>query len=115
VNGKPKATYGNHRASLQPEKHPRLTLTPALAIAGDAGADAKVMAFGGADVITQGVLQALLNFVELGMTLQQALEAPRIASLAFPDSFYPHVHEWPIEHRGPGSDYSSAGACPRRS
>jgi gamma-glutamyltranspeptidase/glutathione hydrolase len=53
------------------------------------------MAFGapGGDVIAQGMLQALLNFLHFGMTPQQAVEAPRIASLAFPDSFYPHVHE----------------------
>jgi gamma-glutamyltranspeptidase/glutathione hydrolase len=85
----------NHPASLQPGKRPRLTPAPTLAITGDGGAQARVMALGapGGDVITQGMLQAFLNFVDFGMTPQQAVEAPRIASLAFPDSFYPHVHE----------------------
>jgi gamma-glutamyltranspeptidase / glutathione hydrolase len=84
-----------HPASLQPGKRPRLTPSPALAIASESGRDARVMAFGapGGDVITQGMLQALLNLLHFGMTPQQAVEAPRIASLAFPDSFYPHVHE----------------------
>jgi gamma-glutamyltranspeptidase / glutathione hydrolase len=85
----------NHPASLQPGKRPRLTPSPALATRGDGGVEPRVMAFGapGGDVITQGMLQALLNFLEFGMTPQQAVEAPRMASLAFPDSFYPHVHE----------------------
>jgi gamma-glutamyltranspeptidase/glutathione hydrolase len=53
------------------------------------------MAFGapGGDVIMQGMLQAFLNFLHFGMTPQQAVEAPRIATFAFPDSFYPHVHD----------------------
>jgi gamma-glutamyltranspeptidase/glutathione hydrolase len=85
----------NHPASLQPGKRPRLTPAPALAITRDSSARSRVMAFGapGGDVITQGMAQALLNLLEFGMTPQQAVEAPRIASLAFPDSFYPHVHE----------------------
>ena len=85
----------NHPASLQPGKRPRLTPSPGLATAAAGRTDAAVMAFGapGGDVITQGMLQAVLNLLVFGMTPQQAVEAPRIASLAFPDSFYPHVHE----------------------
>ena len=47
----------------------------------------------GGDVIPQGILQMFLNVVEAGLSLQQAVEAPRIATLSFPDSFFPHVHD----------------------
>jgi gamma-glutamyltranspeptidase/glutathione hydrolase len=85
----------DHPASLKPGKRPRLTPSPGLAIGTGSRGEPRVMAFGapGGDVIMQGMLQAFLNVVHFGMTAQQAVEAPRIASLAFPDSFYPHVHE----------------------
>src|SRR5262249_42143151 len=83
-----------HPASLAPRKRPRLTPAPALALYGR-GAQARVMAFGapGGDVIPQGMLQAFSNIVDFGMLPQQAVEAPRIATLSFPDSFYPNVHD----------------------
>ncbi len=39
---------------------------------------------------SQGMLQVFLNVVEYGMTMQQAVEAPRISSQSFPNSFAPH-------------------------
>jgi gamma-glutamyltranspeptidase/glutathione hydrolase len=42
-------------------------------------------------VILQAMLQVFLNLVHLGMTPQEAVEAPRVASFSFPDSFYPHI------------------------
>jgi gamma-glutamyltranspeptidase len=47
----------------------------------------RVMAFGapGGDVIPQGMLQAFSNIVDFGLLPQQAVEAPRIAALSFPD------------------------------
>jgi gamma-glutamyltranspeptidase/glutathione hydrolase len=52
-----------------------------------------VMAFGspGGDVILQAMLQGFLNVTVFGMTVQQAAEAPRFATFAWPDSFYPHL------------------------
>jgi hypothetical protein len=49
------------------------------------------VAFGspGGDVILQAMLQGFLNVTVLGMTAQQAVEAPRFAAFAWPDSFYP--------------------------
>ena len=47
----------------------------------------------GGDVIPQGILQIFLNVVDAGLSLQQSVEAPRIATLSFPDSFFPHVHD----------------------
>jgi gamma-glutamyltranspeptidase/glutathione hydrolase len=79
----------SHPAVLAPGKRPRLTPSPAIA----SHPDGRVWAFGspGGDVILQAMLQAFLNVVEFGMTPQQAVEAPRIASFSFPNSFYPHT------------------------
>jgi gamma-glutamyltranspeptidase/glutathione hydrolase len=81
-----------HPSVLAPGKRPRLTPSPALALHRGGGVDARVWAFGcpGGDVILQAMLQALLNYVQFGMTPQQAVEAPRFASFSFPNSFYPH-------------------------
>jgi gamma-glutamyltranspeptidase/glutathione hydrolase len=72
-----------HPASLAPGKRPRLTPAPALALHGT-GAQARVMAFGapGGDVIPRGMLQAFSNIVDFGLLPQQAVEAPRIATLS---------------------------------
>ena len=50
-----------------------------------------VMPFGtpGGDVQTQAMLQVLLNYLHFGMDLQEAIEAPRVASYSFPSSFAP--------------------------
>ncbi len=52
------------------------------------------MAFGtpGADVQSQAMLQVFLNTVDHGMTMQQAVEAPRLSSSSFPNSFSPHAY-----------------------
>ena len=79
----------DHPSVLAPGKRPRLTPAPAIAL----GDDARVWAFGcpGGDVILQAMLQAFLNVVHFGMTPQQAVEAPRVASFDAPNSFYPHT------------------------
>ena len=38
----------------------------------------------------QGMLQVFLNVVEFGMQTQVAIEAPRVVSHSFPNSFWPH-------------------------
>ncbi|WP_320671374.1 gamma-glutamyltransferase family protein [Patulibacter defluvii] len=82
-----------HPAAIAPGKRPRMTPAPALGVAADpAGGEPRVLAFGcpGGDVILQGMLQAFLNLTVFGMTPQQAVEAPRFAAFAWPDSFFPH-------------------------
>src|SRR6202021_628508 len=71
-----------------PGKRPRLTPNPALAIRGNG---AQFLPFGtpGGDVQTQAMLQVLLNVLQHGMELQDAVEAPRVASFSFPSSFAP--------------------------
>ena len=49
------------------------------------------MPFGtpGGDVQTQAMLQVMLNILHFGMEVQDAIEAPRVASYSFPSSFAP--------------------------
>lgn len=53
-----------------------------------------VMALGGhgGDRIPQGMLQAFLNVVEFGMNPQEAVEAPRVYTYNFPDTWHPSVY-----------------------
>ena len=78
----------DHPAGVGPGKRPRLTPNPAMAILADGG----VMPFGtpGGDVQIQAMLQVLLNVLHFGMELQDAIEAPRVASYSFPSSFAPY-------------------------
>ena len=50
------------------------------------------MPFGcpGGDAQGQGMLQVFLNIIEFGMEPQEAIEAPRVISHSFPNSFWPH-------------------------
>ena len=78
-----------HASVVAPGKRPRLTPAPAMLL--EAGR--AVMPFGtpGGDVQQQAMLQVLLNITVFGMSPQEAVEAPRVASRSFPDSFWPHA------------------------
>lgn len=79
-----------HSAVMAPGRRPRITPNPAiLAVNGQ-----PVVGFGcpGGDIQPQGMLQFVLNLLEFGMNLQQAIEAPRIMSWNFPNSFSPHPY-----------------------
>ena len=78
----------DHPSGLQGWKRPRLTPNPALALR----EGKPYMPFGcpGGDAQVQGMLQVFLNTVEWGMEPQEAIEAPRVSSLSFPNSFWPH-------------------------
>ena len=80
-----------HPSVVAPGKRPRLTPNPSLAFK-----DGKLfMTFGtpGGDVQSQAMLQVFLNITEFGMAVQQAIEAPRMSSLSFPNSFAPHAYQ----------------------
>jgi gamma-glutamyltranspeptidase/glutathione hydrolase len=53
------------------------------------------IAFGcpGGDSQVQGMLQVFLNIAEFGMETQAAIEAPRVVTRSFQNSFWPHVYE----------------------
>jgi gamma-glutamyltranspeptidase/glutathione hydrolase len=76
-----------HPNCIAPGKRPRQTLTPSIARL----ADGRLLAFGspGGDGQDQWAAQFLLNVLEFGMSLQEAVEAPTVWSLHHPNSFYP--------------------------
>jgi gamma-glutamyltranspeptidase/glutathione hydrolase len=80
----------DHPSVVAPGKRPRLTPAPAMAFA----QGRLMMPFGtpGGDVQQQAMLQVFLNTTLWGMPLQEAIEAPRVASRSFPDSFWPHTY-----------------------
>jgi gamma-glutamyltranspeptidase/glutathione hydrolase len=77
---------------VAPYKRPRTTISPSLAMKGDQ----PWLAFGsmGGDQQDQWQLQFYLNRCVFGMTLQQAIEAPKFSSEHFPAQFHPH--EWAL-------------------
>lgn len=83
----------NHPSAIAAGKRPCITPAPALVLIPGEGTDAEVMPFGapGGDVIVQAMLQSFLNMVHFDMLPQQAVEAPRLATFAFPGAFYPNV------------------------
>jgi gamma-glutamyltranspeptidase/glutathione hydrolase len=75
--------------ALEPGKRPRSTLQSTLVmkdgrpllITGSPGGDDQVMR----------TIQTLLNVVDFGMNIQQAIEAPRYSTRSFPASPFPHT------------------------
>ena len=79
-----------HASSVAPGKRPRLTPNPALARRGREW----VMPFGapGGDLQPQAMMQVFLNHTVFGMSIQEAVEAPRFVTHSFPGSFEPHPY-----------------------
>jgi gamma-glutamyltranspeptidase/glutathione hydrolase len=76
-----------HPNCLEPGKRPRTTLTPSLVTKG--GRPWMVFGTPGGDCQDQWTLQAFVNYVDFGMNLQQAIDAPNFHSAHFRNSFYP--------------------------
>ena len=97
-----------HANALMPGKRPRTTLTPSLALKN--GEPFMVFGTPGGDQQDQWTLQFFLNYVEFGMNLQEAVDAPNFHSSHFPASFYPHSAEpgaMAIENRIPKETMAS--------
>ena len=73
---------------VEPGKHPRVTLTPTLALKNDL--PWLVFSVQGGDSQDQNLLQFFLDVVEFGMTPQEATEAPNINSYQMRSSFGNH-------------------------
>ena len=73
--------------ALAPHKRPRATLTPSL-VTRD-GEPFMVFGTPGGDAQDQWTLQFFLNYVDFGMNIQEALDAPTVHSAHFPSSFFP--------------------------
>src|SRR5258706_5846516 len=75
--------------SLAPGKRPRSTLQGTLVMKD--GQPHMVLGTPGADQQVLLTMQTLLNMVEFGMNVQQAIEAPKWLPRAFPASPFPHT------------------------
>jgi gamma-glutamyltranspeptidase/glutathione hydrolase len=76
---------------LEPGKHPRVTLTPSLALKD--GRPYLAFAVQGGDTQDQNLLQFFLNVVEFGMDVQTATEAANFNSYQMRSSFGAHESE----------------------
>jgi gamma-glutamyltranspeptidase/glutathione hydrolase len=78
-----------HPNVVAPRKRPRTTLSPSLAFY----RGRPWMAFGtmGGDQQDQWTSQFFLNRVVFGMSLQEAIEAPKLTCDHFPGTFHPHA------------------------
>jgi gamma-glutamyltranspeptidase/glutathione hydrolase len=75
--------------ALEPGKRPRSTLQSTLVTR--AGRPYMVVGSPGGDDQVQRTMQTLLNVVDFRMNVQQAIEAPRWSTRAFPASPFPHT------------------------
>jgi len=75
--------------ALEPGKRPRSTLQSTL-VTRD-GEPYLVLGSPGGDDQVMRTMQTLLNMVEFGMNVQQAIEAPRWSTRSFPASPFPHT------------------------
>jgi gamma-glutamyltranspeptidase/glutathione hydrolase len=73
---------------IEPGKHPRVTLTPTLAL--KEGLPYLIFSVQGGDSQDQNLLQFFLNVVEFGMTVQEATEAANFNSFQMRSSFGNH-------------------------
>ena len=80
-----------HPNALAPGKRPRTTLVSYLIR--ENGAPVMTVGCPGGDDQAQANLQLVLNLLVFGMNPQQAVEAPRFATQALVNSFYPRVEK----------------------
>lgn len=78
-----------HPNRVAPFKRPRTTISPSLAFR--EGKPWMVFGSMGGDQQDQWQLQFFLNCAAFGMTIQQAIEAPKFSSEHFPGFFAPHT------------------------
>jgi gamma-glutamyltranspeptidase / glutathione hydrolase len=75
----------SERNSIVPGKRPLSSMTPTIVLRKDGSVWFAVGARGGARIIN-AVLQVVLNIIDHGMNIQQAIDAPRIHHQWFPDA-----------------------------
>jgi gamma-glutamyltranspeptidase/glutathione hydrolase len=88
--------------ALVPGKRPRSTLQSTLVMKG--GQPFMIVGSPGGDDQVFRTLQTLLNVVDFGMNVQEAIESPRWATRSFPASPFPHTMypgEMSVEQRVP--------------
>lgn len=75
--------------ALQPGKRPRSTLQSTLVMKD--GQPYMILGSPGGDDQIMRTMQTLLNMIDFGMDVQQAIEAPRWSTRSFPASPFPHT------------------------
>jgi gamma-glutamyltranspeptidase / glutathione hydrolase len=75
--------------ALEPGKRPRSTLQSTLILKG--GEPYAILGSPGGDDQVMRTMQTLINMIDFGMNIQQAIESPRWSSRAFPASPFPHT------------------------
>lgn len=78
-----------HPNALAPGKRPRSTLQSTLVLKD--GKPHIVLGSPGGDDQCLRTLQTLVNILDFGMNVQQAIEAPRWSTRSFPQSYFPHI------------------------
>ena len=78
-----------HANALEPGKRPRSTLQGTLVMKG--GKPYLITGSEGGDDQDMRTMQTLLNVIEFGMNIQQAIESPRWSTRSFPASPFPHT------------------------
>jgi gamma-glutamyltranspeptidase/glutathione hydrolase len=80
----------SHPACLAPGKRPRLTPNPAIII--NPGQWAMPFGTPGNDVQVQAMAEVLINIHLHRMPVQEAIDAPRFATMSFPQTSTPHAY-----------------------
>jgi gamma-glutamyltranspeptidase/glutathione hydrolase len=75
--------------ALEPGKRPRSTLQSTLVMRD--GQPYAIMGSPGGDDQVMRTMQTLINVIDFGMNIQQAIESPRWSSRSFPASPFPHT------------------------
>ena len=75
--------------ALEPGKRPRSTLQSTLVMKD--GQPYMILGSPGGDDQVMRTMQTLLNVIEFGMNVQQAIESPRWSTRSFPASPFPHT------------------------
>lgn len=101
-----------HPNELQPGKRPRITLSPTLVLRD--GKPYLALSTPGGDNQDQALLQVMLNVLEFGMNVQQAVEAPRLESRHLVSSFDNHLFRPNVLYLGERLDPAIAKALAER-
>jgi gamma-glutamyltranspeptidase / glutathione hydrolase len=82
-------TFAGTPNVIQPGKRPRITLSPTLLFRGTENDNQPVMAISvaGGDQQDQAAIQIILDYVDFGMSPEEAFKAPRFSTMHFISSF----------------------------
>jgi gamma-glutamyltranspeptidase / glutathione hydrolase len=80
-------TFAGTPNVMQPGKRPRITLSPTLLFRDDDNQPVMAISVAGGDQQDQAAIQVILNYVDFGMSPEEAFKAPRFSTEHFISSF----------------------------